>query len=248
MKADKQLKPKFEKTWELEVTIGLNDIATRCFRNTADHEYIMARMAYRANLLLQFNWSALHALEKYLKAVCLYNRVDSRYCHHDLRKLRKRLRVLDFFRLRSDTEKFMDAIQNFGGDRYLSRSWMSRAEDLLRLDRAVWDVRRFCQILNSEYTRDPEQQREPLARLRDKLLDKYLQPHDQPSLHGRLEKILEQREHPAREALIWMNHCFGSRRRRTIKIRGSKIPAFENSPSFLYPEIVEEAKKYVYWP
>jgi integrase len=240
--------PKFEKTWELEVRIGLNDIATRCFRNTADHEYIMARMAYRANLLQQFNWSALHALEKYLKGICLYNRIKCKDRGHRLRTLRKRLEPLSFLELRPQTVEFMDRIEDFGGDRYLTRSWMSRSEDLPLLDRAVWDVRRFCRVLNPEFTREPAKSEERLASLREQLNQKGLEPHDEPPLRGRLEEILEQKNHPGREALVWMNHCCGPRRRRTVKIRGSVIPAFENSPAHLYPEIIEEAKKYVYWP
>lgn len=248
MKQDQQPTPKFEKTWEMEVRIGLNDIATRCFRNTADHEYIMARMAYRAHLLQQFNWSALHALEKYLKAICLYNRIRSNGIQHDLRKLRKRLAGLTYIRLKSKTIEFMDHVQDFGGDRYLTRSWMSRPEDLPLLDRAVWDVRRFCQVLNPEFTREPAENEERLAKLREQLNQESLEPHDEPPLAGRLEEILDRKDHPGREALVWMNHCFGPRRRRTVKIRGSAISAFENSPAHLYPHIIEEAKKYVYWP
>lgn len=232
----------------MEVRIGLNDIATRCFRNTADHEYIMARMAYRAHLLQQFNWSSLHALEKYLKGICLYNRISCKGIRHDLRWLRKKLAQLDFLELTPATEDFMDRIQDYGGDRYLATSWMSRSEDLPLLDRAVWEVRRFCQVLNPMYTRDPLGRAIELTSLKEMLSDCDLRPHDEPSLGGRLEEILANRQHPGREALVWMNHCFGPRRRKTVKIRGCPIPAFENSPSFLYPEIVEEAKKYVYWP
>lgn len=45
----------------------LNDFAIRSFRDTADRDYIHARLAYRAQLVPQFQWSALHCLEKYAK-------------------------------------------------------------------------------------------------------------------------------------------------------------------------------------
>ena len=45
----------------------VNSFAIRAFRNTADKDYIHARMAYKARLLPQFHWSSLHALEKYAK-------------------------------------------------------------------------------------------------------------------------------------------------------------------------------------
>lgn len=53
----------------------LNDFATRSFRDIADQDYIMARAAYRATLYPQFLWSGLQAIEKYLKAILLYNRI-----------------------------------------------------------------------------------------------------------------------------------------------------------------------------
>ena len=47
----------------------VNSFALRAFRDTADRDYIHARMAYRADLFPQFHWSALHALEKYAKCI-----------------------------------------------------------------------------------------------------------------------------------------------------------------------------------
>lgn len=41
----------------------INDFAIRSFRDTADKDYIAARMAYRARLIQPFLWSALHCLE-----------------------------------------------------------------------------------------------------------------------------------------------------------------------------------------
>ena len=43
--------------------ILVNDFAIRSFRETADKDYIAARMAYRARLIQPFLWSALHCLE-----------------------------------------------------------------------------------------------------------------------------------------------------------------------------------------
>lgn len=54
----------------------LNDFAKRCFRNMADRDYVHARLAYRSKLVSQFLSSSLHCLEKYAKAILLFNRVD----------------------------------------------------------------------------------------------------------------------------------------------------------------------------
>ena len=49
--------------WSMDVKV--NSFAIRSFRETADKDYITARMAYRARLMQPFLWSALHCLEKY---------------------------------------------------------------------------------------------------------------------------------------------------------------------------------------
>jgi outer membrane lipoprotein-sorting protein len=63
---------------------------------------------------------------------------------------------------------------------------------------------------------------------------------------GILENIVEKKDHPAREALIWNNLFFGPSRRKVVKMR----PDWEagNSPFFLYPEIIDEVIKYAYIP
>ena len=55
----------------------VNSFALRAFRDTADRDYIHARMAYRAGLIPQFRWSALHALEKYAKCITILARILS---------------------------------------------------------------------------------------------------------------------------------------------------------------------------
>lgn len=53
----------------------VNSFALRAFRDTADRDYIHARMAYRADLLPQFHWSSLHSLEKYAKCIAILVRI-----------------------------------------------------------------------------------------------------------------------------------------------------------------------------
>jgi hypothetical protein len=53
----------------------INDFAVRSFRDIADGDYIVARLAHRATLIPQFLWSSLQAVEKYLKGILLLNRV-----------------------------------------------------------------------------------------------------------------------------------------------------------------------------
>lgn len=63
---------------------------------------------------------------------------------------------------------------------------------------------------------------------------------------GILEQIIEKKDHPAREALIWNNLFFGPSRRKGVKMRSSWESG--NSPFFIHPEIIDEVLKYVYIP
>jgi hypothetical protein len=42
----------------------LDDFAIRCFRDIADGDYVSARMAYRAQLTVQYLWAGQQAIEK----------------------------------------------------------------------------------------------------------------------------------------------------------------------------------------
>ncbi len=62
----------------------LNDFALRSLRETADKDYVHARLAYRYRLIPQFFWSSLHSLEKYTKCVLLLNRIDATKVKHEV--------------------------------------------------------------------------------------------------------------------------------------------------------------------
>ncbi|HCT5171431.1 TPA: HEPN domain-containing protein, partial [Enterobacter cloacae] len=53
----------------------LNDAARRSFRDMADQDYLSARLCYKHKLNFQFLWLSQQAVEKYIKAILLYNRV-----------------------------------------------------------------------------------------------------------------------------------------------------------------------------
>jgi HEPN domain-containing protein len=65
----------------------LDDFAIRSFRDMADNDYVLARMAIRAELGPQFLWSSLQAIEKYLKAILFINRVPSTKSTHSVSDL-----------------------------------------------------------------------------------------------------------------------------------------------------------------
>ncbi|MFA6232103.1 MAG: HEPN domain-containing protein [Rhodanobacter sp.] len=227
----------------------VNDFAIRSFRETADKDYIAARMAYRSQLIQPFLWSALHCLEKYVKGILVLNRVKAHTGHSVLPGI-ERMKLHGKFELdlSADTVKFIKKLEDYGAEyRYYEVSYDIRPFDLARFDRAVWELRRYCQPLDYDIT----DMNGKTVNLLTYELDRI---HRAKAMHakgtcvmgGVLENIIEKRDHPAREALIWNNLFFGTSRRKGVKMR----PNWEagNSPFFLHPEIIDEVVKYVYIP
>jgi HEPN domain-containing protein len=133
----------------MNTEILLNDFATRSFREIADQDYIAARLSYRHGLFSQFHWQSLQAIEKYLKAILLYNRIKATDINHDLEKAIKHTRKLPFEILRSEsTDNFIKHLSNFGRFRYLEASYYLHGPKIVELDKAVWEIRRYCAVLN----------------------------------------------------------------------------------------------------
>lgn len=230
--------------------ILVNDFAIRSFRETADKDYITARMAYRARLIQPFRWSALHCLEKYVKGILLLNRVDAKSLRHSVLPGIERMKLYGKFELdlSADTTKFIKKLEVDGAeDRYYLVSYDIESFDIARFDRAVWELRRYCQPLdydtvdmNGKTVNCLTNELDRVHRAKEKL------EKGTCITGGILEMIVEKKDHPAREALIWNNLFFGSSRRKGVKLR----PDWEagNSPFFLHPEIIDEVIKYVNIP
>jgi hypothetical protein len=60
------------------------DVVHDLFVRTADENYITARSCAVNRLYTDFFWLAVHALEKYLKAVLLLNGSSSKGCVHNM--------------------------------------------------------------------------------------------------------------------------------------------------------------------
>lgn len=113
----------------------INSYAIRCFRETADRDYVHARLAYRNMLSPQFRWSSLHCLEKYGKCILLLNRIDSRKIGHSVMKSLVKIKAEGRFevRLSKDSKDFIARLESNASDRYLEYSWYTMPGDLQRL-------------------------------------------------------------------------------------------------------------------
>ena len=205
----------------------LRTYAQRVFLNQGDLDYVAARSLYRLSLREQFYWTALQALEKYFKAILLFNFRSARFIDkespekgefgHDLEKLCRAVREIGCLRF-APTQRYLRLLEYFtafGNNRYLSIPTFMRDDVLGQLDKAVWDTRRFCMDVNWILRRPGH----PPRPLRQKSVDMIhdARPHG-PSrfflVGGRLEEILKRpASDPVRKALVWANSYYGMLRR-----------------------------------
>jgi hypothetical protein len=226
----------------------VNSFALRAFRDTADRDYIHARMAYRAGLIPQFHWSALHALEKYAKCIAILARIPKpeKSIKHEVERILELICKKVNVELSEQTKKFIKRLEEFGARfRYLEVSWFIKDCEIAYLDRAVWELRRFCDAELYVYSGN---------QFVSVSLDKYeqIKSIEKPNkintliLGGFLEKTLENRDSRARPDLVWCNLYYSMSNRSKVSIKTSVMA--ENSPFFLYPEIIDEVSKYIIVP
>jgi hypothetical protein len=211
----------------------IDDFAIRSFRDRADEDYVSARLAYRTALAYPSLWLSLQAVEKYLKCILLLNRIPYTKASHSLTRALDAIKtsgniMLD---LCSQTAALIADLDGFGPYRYLEISNVAFSSNLVALDRAVWELRRFC-------CRDDAK--------RDLKLQHGVVPPKYRIAGGVLEAILDDNQNAAREPLLWQNAFFGKRQR--CRVRCKRWMKAENAPLYLYPEILEEILKYVYVP
>lgn len=226
----------------------VNNFATRSFRDTGDGDYIAARLAYRAGLIPQFLWSSLQAIEKYLKCVLVLNRIPAQR-GHDLAEILQVFEKNKKFemRLTEATRKFLLYLDTYGRHRYYETPYYTKGHELISLDRAVWEVRRYARVMDYSIKGSDGKEINLLSHeiAANESAEKY-SPHRFIIIGGRLESIIAKREHPSREPLLWQNAFFGRKPRKTVTLPGRSEAG--NSPLSLHPEILDEILKYVWLP
>lgn len=233
----------------MNLKFALDDFALRCFRDTADADYLMARAAFRYQLVPQALWASMQVVEKYLKCILLLNRVEATKVGHALSKGLKVLvnsKKIDL-NLSSASQEFIDHIDRFGECRYLEKSVVTYGGQVVDLDRSVWELRRFC--APEEYGQVGDRgsaDGSKKVRLRELSLREGFIPERYRLRNGFLEKIIDDEKHPGRAMLVWQNGFWGKRLRRSVRPR-SRFHAV-NSPLFNHPEIIQEVQKYVHIP
>ena len=216
---------------------ALNTIAIEMFRNQADQDYICARINYRMVFREQFLWSGLHAIEKYLKAILLFNGRNARYVDlnnkslgvfgHNLTKLIKAINDIEVFSLiyPSWGNDFMKYLTEFGINRYFTKTSHLKGDEFFKLDKLIWSIRRYCQYLHKIYKSLDGGEIDGI----DLELDKINNPNNERNpkgykpFDGILEQILAKPQKDfTRKALIWRNNFYGKKG----KIKNTDYPSW----------------------
>lgn len=226
----------------------INSFATQSFRDQADRDYIAARLACRYELFPQFLWSSQQALEKYLKAILLYNRIKATKVKHDIKEAMRLTVELPFkIELSKRSHRFFDQISNYGEFRYLEFPFHVHGYALVDLDLTVWELRRYCQVLQVFGKALPSEEQSLLDEAKKRLAASTTEPYYKFRLHnGLLESIMANRSHPSRAALLWQNACYSARNRTSVKVK-NHLNA-QNPHLTHYPQMLEVLLTYVYMP
>jgi HEPN domain-containing protein len=219
----------------------LNEFARRVFRSQADFDYVSARSNFRLQLRQQFLWSALQCIEKYLKAILLYNGKSARFptdgrkpLGHNLKKLLAEVNQIELFALdlKGEDIRFIEYLSDQGNNRYISTEAYSTRSALSDLDGLVWRLRRYCRHFSGRVLGV----KEPMPGLLQAQIKGITDPAVAETPHkfrlhaGELEKILKRpASDPARKALVWGNLYYGAKKRFSVRYRA--FGSSESPPS-----------------
>lgn len=221
----------------------INSAILRSLRDTGDGDYIAARLAARHRLVPQFLWSAEQALEKYLKGILTLHRVSALDISHDISEALSRIETELGFEipLTKLQKEVFDQIADWGSDRYFLNHIYVRGDELHYLDQMVWRIRQFCQPLDVVHYAD-EPSREVLEQKVAEIQGRKLTAARSGDLvGGRLEKILSDKNDPARPALVWKNLLFSTSNRK--KLNRTNYMHMGNSPLWLEPDLIDDIEK-----
>lgn len=192
-----------------KLRLTLEQIAKEGFRDAADYDYIGARVSFRLHLRDQFYWSALQAVEKYLKAILLFNGVKVKDLSHEPKIIYDRIINKTPLNLSLTPEQIqlLLVLEKFGNNRYRTECSDLGMDVLFEFDQLIWTIRHYAR---STYLK-------PFCEDKSEWLAKNLLPtnvQDIPTVNqltdGELEKILGQEttaQH--RQEIIWCNRYFG---------------------------------------
>jgi HEPN domain-containing protein len=212
----------------------------RDLRDTADEDYIAARITSRLGLYRNSAWCGLQALEKYLKVILLYSDQSvKRFRSHSLSKLLAAVERLPriSFELPDDCREFVTYLDEQGPNRYGDIPEYGEGLELFKLDRLVWHVRRYSQdflLLPGDDSRYPGESAKRLAGVPGERSWATLSVFG--LWQGFLEGVLEKPDHSLRPYLVWKNKYYSIKKRSAIRF--TRVIRFKRSALIMRPEIL----------
>ena len=202
-----------------------NTISYDMFVDSADQNYVVARWCFQMNLATDFLWNATHCLEKLMKAVLLLNGDSAKGGGHDLSKLYPKIaniarNLLPDMLIKPNeidapwrvesSKAFVERLSQNGqaDNRYHVFGYVLHSENLYKLDRLVFAIRRLCCPLD-RYLFGNIRHGQPNITFREQL-EKL--PDYMPRLAGsRLQKLIGGKSpDPLRHAALNHNFMFAS--------------------------------------
>lgn len=143
------------------------------------------------------------------------------------------------------SHKFLQHISRYGNDRYFEFPYHIYGPKLAQLDYTVWEIRHYCFQLNYSifFNGDYLSMFDTYITEIEKSLKNFKESKQIPFLKGRLENIVEKKEHVSRKSLIWQNAFFSKQNRNFV--HQPMHSGAENSPLSLNPSLLHEISKYI---
>jgi len=223
----------------------INDFINRSFRDIADRDYVCARLCHRYGLYTQFYWAALQAIEKYLKAILLYNRRSAKKIGHNITKAYDRILDINDIKFKfPNMRKYLKHIEEQGQNRYFEYPSYVYGRELLYLDKTVWHIRQYCFYIR-QVVPDGGKLIDKFPCNISKIEENIKRGPSRKSFAfwGTLENILSDKKSKLRRHLVWKNLYFGSYRKKAI--RYSSDFQFSNPTHIINPQIYVELDKIV---
>jgi len=222
------------------------EFAKTCFLDIADNDYIAVRTLFRNCCYHQSFILMQQAIEKYLKAILLYNKIAAKKEQHKIKELLKKCQQkIASFSLSEDVVRFIQELDGMENSRYLTYSTAGFYEWLPILDKCVWQLRVFAQA-------DTKENKETIERIMSDGLDKYV--GTKVIFNGSLERILAgstQESTVVQHNLTWRNHYYfekgGKQPLKNINIGG--LPLISLFDSYAPPQrklLYDTVKDFVY--
>jgi HEPN domain-containing protein len=199
-----------------------NRMATECYRNVADRDYISARMGFRLGFVESYLWGSIKAVEKYLKAILIYNGRNSVTLSHNLRAIRRQVEGVKEIQFKAGRREsvFMEHLNAFCEGEKLDRNMYKLPKRPTELDHTVWSIRRYCMCMQGTSV-DKDGSVIDLFKINlQNIKSEYYMEHpaDFKIAGGFLEEVIHRDPaDPLRKSLLWKNQYYCGQEKRKVK-------------------------------